>query len=352
MTAFFEARERRVQVPPPRTLLALGDQLATWVSLVVLGVMLAAQVNQNATKINAATPSSPSASQWAGGERETIAAGYVGAPFYYPSDVHLKRPNGTDMTLLRMGWNGDPLYFPIDGGGRVVRWNGTFGTMVDFVHNKAVARLGKGAHGRKIKNAEVEAVATSGTLKGGAAPSPLLLTDLLQRLEFTHGYNTLLLTGMARLAPLTLNIRPYIGLGVGVALPHVEVAFKGEKNWTNEYQYAGPALQLVAGIELRSGRGSYFIEYKFIASTLDVALTNGRSWSLQDLDIPWLPKWLIEPFVGLTEMPGDLIRQFRRAQSGEPPEDGTISTRLSTHEIVVGAGYVWPGPMAAPAAGP
>jgi hypothetical protein len=226
--------------------------------------------------------------------------------------------------------------------------------MIDFLHNKAIARLGKGAHGRKIENGVVEEVEASGTLKSQPAPSPLRLTDLFDRLEFTHGHNVLLLTGLARLAPVTPRIRPYFGIGAGVAVPHVEVWFKGEdaKKRTHEYQYAGPSAQLLAGLELRIGRGSYSLEYKFIWASLAGMLTGDRSWSLKDVYTrEQLPRWLIEPFVGLMEMPGDLWRQFTRWRTGKvDADDGTFATTLSLHQVVVGAGYVWPS--AATAAAP
>ena len=283
---------------------------------------------------------------------ETVVSGYVGAPYYYRSNIEIKRPDGTDLELKRLGWDGDALYFPIDGGLRAVRWSGATGLMVDFLHNKAIARLGKGAHGRKITNGVVEDVETAGTLKGQPAPSPLRLTDLFDRLEFTHGHNVLLLTGLARLAPLTPHVRPYLGLGAGVAVPHVEVWFKGEdsKGKTNEYQYAGPAAQAVAGLELRIGRGSFFVEYKFVWASLNGALTGDHSWSLKDLGTrALLPRWLLEPFSGLMEMPGDLRRQLARWWSGAADkDDGSFTTSLAAHQVVVGAGYVWPG--TAPAA--
>jgi len=291
------------------------------------------------------------ASQLRYGQNETVVSAYGGAPVYHRSDLHLERPDGTDMTFKRLGWDGDSFYFPIDGGARVIRWSGTFGAMIDFLHNKAITRLGKGAHGRKIKNGVVEDVETIGTLKGKPAPSPLHLTDLLERLEFTHGHNVLIPTALVRLAPLSPAIRPYLGIGFGVAVPHVEVRFAGESHdrWTSEYQYAGPAFQFLAGIELRIGRGSYFLEYKFIWSAIDAALTGGNSWSLKDLHSDWLPRWLIEPLAGLTEMPGDLWRQFSRWRTGAAPAEGSLETQLVLHELVIGGGYVWPGAAPAPA---
>lgn len=275
--------------------------------------------------------------------REILLAGYAGAPWYYRTDLKLQRDNGTDLTLKEMGWDGDALYFPIDGGFRSVEWWGSAGIMIDFLHNKAIARLGKGAHGRKIANGVIEEVATEGTLKGQPGPAKLKLTDLFERLEFTHGHNVLIPTAMFRLATLTRGIRPYFGIGAGVAVPHVETWFTGEDGpRTNEYQYAGPAAQVVAGLELRTGKASYFIEYKFQYAWIAAALTGDQSVSWKQSPLAGtVPRWLLEPFVGLMELPGDLYRQARRWWTGGPQPKGRISTTLAAHQVVVGAGYWW-----------
>src|SRR5690606_8977237 len=92
--------------------------------------------------------------------REILVAGYAGLPYYYRSDVRLEQPNGTKLLLKRLGWDGDAFYFPIDGGIRSVEWRGNTGLMIDFLHNKAIARLGRGSHGRKLANPVVEDVET------------------------------------------------------------------------------------------------------------------------------------------------------------------------------------------------
>jgi len=206
-----------------------------------------------------------------------------------------------------------------------VHWGDRFGSMVDFMHNKAIARLGRGAHGRKPNRFEtlpVEEVEASGTLKGQPAPARIKLTEVFDRLEFTHGHNTLLFTGLMRLGSLTPRLRPYLGIGAGFELPHVEIWPKGEADKTNEYQYAGPAGQLIAGIEFRMAKATYFLEYKFTLASLGGALTGDKSWLNSN-------------------MLGDLWRQFQRWRSGEAPKYGTFRTTLAAHQVVGGVGYRW-----------
>ncbi len=253
---------------------------------------------------------------------DVLVAGYVAQPFYDRSDVHMTRFDDTDITLKRFGWDGDALQFPIDGGVRTVTGSQSFAFMVDFLHNKAVSRLGKGAHGRKLANPVIEDADTVGTLRGKPAPPRAKLTDVFERLEFTHGHNVLLFTPIVRLASIAPRIRPYIGIGAGVALPHVEVWFPGGRRneRTSEYQYAGPAAQLLAGFEINTGRMSYFIEYKFTVAWISAALTGDRSWLNFD-------------------MPGDLLRQVFRWWRGEEPKIGRIRTMLSAHQVAIGAGF-------------
>lgn len=305
-----------------------ADNLGAASSILLLSAMAvqtwhAESVTPGNESRTAAAASGPRAVRSTVGEKETFLAGYIGAPFYDRSDVKLSRPGGTEVTLKGLGWDGDALYFPIDGGVRSVQWSSalpSFGFMVDFLHNKAVARLGKGAHGRKLKDPVIEEVEASGTLKGQPAPPRIKLTDIFDRFEFTHGHNVLLFTPMLRLADIVPGVRPYFGIGGGFALPHVEVWHPSESQRTNEYQLAGPAAQFVAGLELRTGKISYFLEYKFTWAGISGALTGDKSW----LNF---------------NMPGDLLRQASRWWSGAPPKYGTFETNLAAHQIIVGTGY-------------
>jgi len=257
---------------------------------------------------------------------ESMIGGYMGVPWHNRSDAKLARPDGTDLTLKNLRWDGEPFNFPIYAGVRYARWYGPFGGMIDFLHDKAIARTGKGAHGRKVtgERAIPDTIELAGTWKGQPAPQSVLITDVLERLEFSHGHNMLLPTALVRFANVVPAIRPYAGLGAGVALPHVEVWPKGEGEdaKTNEYQLGGPAAQGVVGIEIPLPHGSIFLEYKFTYASLNTNLTGGKT-----------PAWCNCDFVS------DAVRNTWRWFKGEQPAYGHFSTTIATHQLVAGGGY-------------
>lgn len=81
------------------------------------------------------------------------------------------------------------------------------------------------------------------------------------RLEFTDGMN-LLTASVWRRFPNSSRWTPYIGAGLGVAVPHVDVQPTGQAH-TFGYQLTGPAAQVVAGAAWRmTDKWSLFGEYK------------------------------------------------------------------------------------------
>lgn len=258
--------------------------------------------------------------------RETFVGGYVGYPWHDRSDIKMVRPDGTDLTLKQLHWDGEPFNFPLYAGVRAVHWRGPVGGMIDFLHDKAVARTGKGAHGRKVtgERAVVDVLQAEGTLKGQPVPNSVKLTDVLERLEFSHGHNMLMPTALLRLGSLMPSVRPYVGFGAGAALPHVEVwpTGEGEDAKTNEYQIGGPAMQFVAGLEFQGARGPFFLEYKLTYAALKTSLTGGKT-----------PAWCNCDIVS------DFARHIAAWWRGESPRYGHLSTNLLTHQVVAGAGY-------------
>lgn len=96
-------------------------------------------------------------------------------------------------------------------------------------------------------------------------------------LEFTDGLNLVTLNLFRRWQVEGRAWTPYVGAGLGVTIPHVEVTPVGGKD-TFEYQLAGPAVQAVAGVSYAlNHHWSVFGEYKGSWSHNDVDLKGGDS---------------------------------------------------------------------------
>ena len=245
---------------------------------------------------------------------ELLFAAYGGAPYTYASDVRIERPV-MEMTVHDVDWQGKPFDDPIYYGVRIARWfpHSSLGAMVDFTHSKAYAPLD-------------QQVRLSGTKDGQPLPAAAAIGDLFHNLEFTHGHNMLTLNLLYRLPSLGAFISPYVGVGLGAALPHTEVQLKGTGKRTYEYQYVGPAGQFLIGIEFRVPRLSYFMEYKFTHASYRAPLQNRDGGAL----------------------PLDLWNQFQRWMSGRAPAGGWAFTSLTSHQIIAGMGIRTVPAVAAP----
>jgi lipid A oxidase len=123
-------------------------------------------------------------------------------------------------------WEGRTFEMPPYWGAQATYWlnaNASWGVSLDFTHAKAYAGL-------------------------NFATDPVY-----RRLEFTDGNNLLMLNFLYRFGALADGrLVPYLGVGGGVAIPHVEVKLKAFPDQdTSEYQFAGGAAQLVGGLEYR-----------------------------------------------------------------------------------------------------
>jgi opacity protein-like surface antigen len=236
--------------------------------------------------------------------REVQAGAYGGVTYTQPSAVTIENPGRTDLRVDPVNWIGRPFKSPIYYGARLLSWwpSSFFGAMVDFTHAKAIAVFSDEA-------------AFSGTRNGRTLSAKAKVGEVFRHLEFSHGHNLLTLNGMARLGTFFGRLRPYVGAGGGVALPHTEIGFAGEKERTYEYQYAGLAWQALAGVEVRLGRVSLFFEYKFTFAPYSVPLSQTQNG------------WLLVT---------DLWRQLQAWLAGMPPPDGTLRTTLITHHAVSG----------------
>jgi len=168
---------------------------------------------------------------------------YGGAQSAPASDVSIRDPLGSDGNFLQ-DWDGRSFEAPPYYGVRATRWqSSTFGYGLDFAHSKVYASDGS-------------------------------LPDGFEVLEFTDGLNTLTINAYRRWNDALGDVTPYVGGGVGLAVPHVEVT-NGTTD-TSGYQLTGPAATVVAGASMPiNDRWSVFGEYKGTYSSNTADLDGG-----------------------------------------------------------------------------
>lgn len=183
----------------------------------------------------------------AGGLQISGYSGYITSPH--------SRVNATDSlggTYSNfVGWEGKPFEMPPFWGVRTTYWMDRFenwGVALDFAHSKVYADM------------------------SGATAA------VYDTLEFTDGLN-LLTANLLYRYPNQTRFTPYAGVGAGISVPNVEVAFDavpGVK--TFEYQLAGPSVQGLVGVDVKITENiSTFLEYKANYSWNDVDLAGGGS---------------------------------------------------------------------------
>lgn len=175
----------------------------------------------------------------------------------------------------KFDWEGNPFDAPIYYGLRAMWWNtNNLGFGIEGTHTKAYA-----------STADKAAIGVS-------------------RFELSDGHNILTANIMKRWpgAFASARLTPYVGGGVGVAIPHVDAQVLGASNRTFGYETTGPALRGIAGVKYDfNERWALFGEYQF-------------TWSDNDITID------ADPLV-----------------PGQAP--GKISTELLTHALNVGISY-------------
>ena len=169
---------------------------------------------------------------------------YGGLQGALPSDVTIRGDDAIPDSDLEIDWEGNSFAAPPYYGLRVTSWQSpTFGYGLDFTHSKIYPQDGE-------------------------------LSAPFTRLEFTDGLNTLTANAYYRWQGAFGDVTPYVGGGLGISVPHVEVFTEDSK--TLGYQYAGPAATLIAGASMPlSDRWSVFGEYKGTFTSNEADLDTG-----------------------------------------------------------------------------
>ena len=173
---------------------------------------------------------------------------YGGLQSAQPSVVSVYDANDNDNSNDLVQWEGKSFSAPPYYGIRATIWSSSeFGYGLDFTHNKIY---------------------------------PKSLPPSYDRLEFTDGLNTLTVNAYRRWKNGIAGLTPYVGGGVGLAIPYVEVVrnVKNSETSTFEYQVTGPAVALIAGASYPiNNKWSVFGEYKSTYSQNKADLDDGST---------------------------------------------------------------------------
>ncbi|SIR06245.1 lipid A oxidase [Rhizobium sp. RU20A] len=156
----------------------------------------------------------------------------------------------SDGTHFTAGWDGKSFANPPYYGARATWWLGSFGEpdvglSIDFTHAKVYA--------------------------GG---DTFAKTPGWTHFEFTDGLNLLTLNALYRFTEPGRAWTPYVGLGAGINIPHVEVTRPSGR--TFGYQVGGATLQAQAGVTYAiTDNWSVFTEYKGNYSWVNVDIDSG-----------------------------------------------------------------------------
>jgi lipid A oxidase len=182
----------------------------------------------------------------------------------FDSDITLIQPNGTNMTLKSVPWDGASFDDPPYWGARGIWWfdaRPNWGVMIDYNHAKVIADQGA-------------VVSASGTRDGQPLGPKDRVGNTFSIMEFTDGLNEIYAGAMYRWQHERWT--PYVGFGVGASFPHVEIKRTGGTIRTFEYQVTGVAVEGLVGLEYRiTPRVSAFGDYKLSFSSNDADVKGG-----------------------------------------------------------------------------
>jgi lipid A oxidase len=189
------------------------------------------------------------------------------------SDARFTDPD-TNWTVHDIPWDGQSFSFAGAApyyGLRLSIWPSAmpgWGVALDFTH-------------AKVKANRTASVSHSGTINGNPTSGTNQVQELFGVLEFTDGLNILTLNALYNLQRYGM-VQPYVGVGAGISIPHVEVTGNsgGPPNVpfqrTFAYEFGGPAVQALIGAEVPvTRRISLFGEYKLSWTSIDSPLTGG-----------------------------------------------------------------------------
>lgn len=182
-------------------------------------------------------------------QAETELSFYTGYQTSPHSVITGDDPEATWTDTFTAAWEGKSFEAPPYYGMRATFWRSdTWGWGAEFAHDKVYA--------------DDETLSDNG----------------YDRFELTDGLNIFTINAMRRWpAQWGEKITPYVGAGLGFAMPHVDIEAT-DGSHTYGYQVTGPAVRAMAGVSYAfNDRWGAFAEYQGTFSMNDIELDNGGS---------------------------------------------------------------------------
>ncbi len=196
---------------------------------------------------------------------------FTGVALSQDSDLDLHQTGGTDLTFHEASFEGRDFETPPFYGARLLYFlpnESHWGFGAEFFHIKLYAQTGDTVH-------------VTGTRNGLGVDDNEPIENTVQQFSLSHGLNYALADVVYRWQPgergedFLGHLQPYVGLGIGAAIPHVESEVNG--NFHEEYQFHGPGVQALAGVNVNlTKHWGLLFEYKFTYANLDsLEIPNG-----------------------------------------------------------------------------
>ena len=189
---------------------------------------------------------------------------FTGIALTQDNDLVLHQRGGTDLTFHDVSYEGRDFDTPPYYGARLLWFpgeNSHWGFGGEFFHVKLYLNVG-------------DTVQVSGSRNGVGVGDNERIDRTIESFSLSHGLNFALGDIVYRWLPgrggndFLARLQPYVGAGIGAAIPHVESNVGG--TFHEEYQFHGPGVQGIAGINFDLSRHwGLMFEYKFTYANLD-----------------------------------------------------------------------------------
>ena len=167
---------------------------------------------------------------------EFVASLFTGIALTEDDDLRLQQGGGADLTFHNVSYQGQDFASPPYYGARLSYFlphHPHWGFGAEFFHAKMYLNTD-------------DTVRVTGTRAGGPVDAAERVGNTIESFSISHGLNFLMFDGIYRCLPgepgkdFLGRFQPYVGAGIGAAIPHVESSVGGVTY--EKYQWHGPAV--------------------------------------------------------------------------------------------------------------